>query len=450
MSVIELLLKRPTSDKKGWGEELFGEKSPEHLTQLILEKLLENRTIKQMNVRLWDGQMWPDAEPRAATLVLNRPSALREMLLPGTETGFGEAYLDEAFDVEGSMEAAFELADHLNEKTNGWTKKLGLGHLLRQLPDRPPSAVGYKRQAKLNGGRHSLERDRKAISFHYDVSNDFYALWLGRQMAYSCAYFHRPTDDLETAQENKFEHICRKLGLRPGDRFLDIGCGWGGLILHAAKNYGVQAEGITLSEQQLEFARRRIEEEGLAGQISVRLQDYRELAEDKSYDAIASVGMVEHVGREKLSIYFAKAIRLLKPGGLFLNHGIGLGPVPMPGETGSFIRDHVFPDTDLVSIGKMLDSAEGDGWEVRDVESLREHYALTLRHWIDRLERRHDEALRVVDERTYRVWRLYMAGCAHNFQVGRLSVYQSLLAKLAENGTSRAPAVRSGWYGKNP
>jgi cyclopropane-fatty-acyl-phospholipid synthase len=438
MSVMEQLIKRSV-----------GQDTPQQVTRLILESLLQNRPIKHMNVRFWDDRMWPDAQPRAATLVLNRPSALREMLLPGTETGVGEAFLDSAFDVEGNIEAAFELADHIMEKTNGWTKKLGLGYLLRKLPDRPSSANGHKRQARLNGGRHSLERDRKAISFHYNVSNDFYALWLDKQMAYSCAYFCQPTDDLETAQVNKFDLICRKLGLRPGDRFLDIGCGWGGLILHAARYYGVKADGITISQAQLEHARERIKQEGLADRVSVRLEDYREMSEENPYDAVASVGMVEHVGREKLPVYFGKALRVLKPGGLFLNHGIGLGPVVMPGDTGSFIRDHVFPDTELVSIGDMLEAAGKEDWGIRDVENLREHYALTLRHWIQRLESRHEEALRFVDEPTYRVWRLYMAGCAHNFQVGRLCIYQTLLAKLAENGDSRAPAVRSVWYGQN-
>jgi cyclopropane-fatty-acyl-phospholipid synthase len=436
---FERLIKRPSSWRKPSAPD-----SPQRLTRLVLESLVQGQTLQNINVRLWDHSMWPDPDSRAATLVLNRPSALREMLLPGTEAGVGEAYLDLAFDVEGNIEAAFELADHIMEITNGWTKKLELGHLLLQLPDRPSSCDGHKRQVRLNGDCHSLKRDREAISFHYNVSNDFYALWLDEQMAYSCAYFHQPTDDLETAQNNKFDHICQKLALRPGQRLIDIGCGWGGLILHAAQNYGVKAEGITLSQNQVVYAQERIKDMRMADRVSVRLQDYRELAEDSSYDAIASVGMVEHVGRGKLSTYFEKALGLLKPGGLFLNHGIGLGPVVLPGESGSFIQYHVFPDSDLVSIGDMLKAGEGQGWEIRDVESLREHYALTLRQWILRLEANHDRALRYVDECTYRIWRLYMAGCAHNFQLGRVSVYQTLLAKLSQNGTSRAPAVRRG------
>jgi cyclopropane-fatty-acyl-phospholipid synthase len=319
-----------------------------------------------------------------------------------------------------------------------------LGRLLLQLPDNPATAA--KIRARLEGREHSLERDLEAIDFHYNISNDFYALWLGRQMAYSCAYFRSGDDALETAQDNKFDHICRKLGLRAGDRFLDIGCGWGGLVLFAARHYGVKAEGITISVEQLKLAQQRIEEAGLSGRVTVRLQDYRELPDVPAYDAIASVGMVEHVGRKNLPVYFERIMGLLKPGGLFLNHGIGIGPVGFPGNSGSFIKDHVFPDTDLVQIGHMTSFAEQKGWEIRDIENLRLHYARTLREWVKRLETRHDEALQFVNERTWRVWRLYMAGCAHNFQTARLAVYQTLLARIDGTGESRAPETRRAWY----
>ena len=268
------------------------------------------------------------------------------------------------------------------------------------------------------GQPHSLKRDKAAIRFHYDVSNDFYRLWLDPWMAYSCAYFYHPEESLEKAQVQKFDHICRKLGLKPGDRLLDIGCGWGGLLIYAATHYGVEGEGITLSERQAELAQKRIYDAGLQDRVFVRIQDYRETQEAESYDAIVSVGMVEHVGRKKLPGYFQQAAHLLKPGGLFINHGIGLGPVPLPDQSGSFIRQYVFPDTDLLPIGQMLDAAEQTHLEIRDVESLREHYALTLRHWIRRLEEHRESALQHVDETVYRIWRLYMAGCAHGFQIG--------------------------------
>jgi len=419
--------------------------TPEQLTQQILDQLTRE-PLKNLNVRLWNGSLWPDDQPKAAMLVLKRPSALREILLADSEAAVGEAYLDNAFDVEGNMEAAFELADHLMESTQGWTRKLEIAYLLKKLPESPICSCDDSRHLPTRGSKHSVRRDHEAIQFHYNVSNDFYALWLDKQMAYSCAYFKDPSEDLEEAQQNKFDLICRKLGLRSGQRLLDIGCGWGGLVLHAAEHYRVHAVGVTLSEQQLQYAQEAVQRRGLERQIRLHLHDYRELRELEQYDAISSVGMVEHVGRENLSVYFRKARHLLKPGGLFLNHGIGLGPVPFPGKSGSFIQQHVFPDSDLVSINDMLQPAENAGWEIRDVECLREHYAQTLRHWVQRLEAAHDQALSFVSESTYRIWRLYMSGCAHNFQTGRLSIYQSLLAKVDPKGASRAPSVRSMWY----
>lgn len=445
MTVMEYLIGRAKSedvDRPQRPEPVY----PQRISRQLLELLFPVYELHKVNVRMWDGSLWPTAESRAATIVLNRPSALREMLLPGTESGVGEAYLDGAFDIEGDIEAAFELSDLLMAKTNGWTRQLHLGHLLWQLPEGPPANRGHSHQARLRGERHSLERDRKAIQFHYNVSNEFYALWLDKSMAYSCAYFNGPEDSLEVAQQNKFDHICRKLELKPNQRLLDIGCGWGGFLLHAVRYYGVEAVGITLSKEQYDFVQGRIDEEGLSGRASVCMLDYRELVAEELYDAIVSVGMVEHVGREKLPTYFEKVMHLLKPGGLFLNHGIGLGPITLLGESGSFISNHVFPDADLISISQMLHYAEKIGWEIRDVESLREHYAMTLRHWGRRLESHHAESLQFVSEYDYRTWRLYMAGCAHQFQAGRLSIYQTLLARLTDEGKSAAPLVRAGWY----
>jgi len=278
------------------------------------------------------------------------------------------------------------------------------------------------------------------------VSNDFYALWLDPRMVYSCAYFENPDVSLEEAQLRKLDLICRKLDLRPGERLLDIGCGWGGLIIHAATHYRVYADGVTLSEKQLDWTRRLIEENGLQDRVTVRLADYRELKREEAYDKAVSVGMVEHVGRKNLGVYFQQVAGLLKRGGLFLNHGIGRGAVPWTNQDDGFIEHYVFPDTDLPPIEMMLEVAAGTGLEIRDVESLREHYALTLRHWVRRLEARHAEALRNVDEATYRIWRLYMAGSAHNFDLGSLSVYQTLLAKLTPEGKSQAPPTREKWY----
>jgi cyclopropane-fatty-acyl-phospholipid synthase len=429
-------------------------KRPQHpgdpavdLTLEILEKITAGTQVQSLNVRLWNGTYWPDQTPKPATIVLNRPSALREMLADGSEIGVAEAYIREAFDVEGDMVAAFELADILSAQTRAWTRSLSIVGMLRRLPDfKERNGREEMRAARLNGAKNSLDRDRKAIRFHYDVSNDFYALWLDPRMVYSCANFENPGASLEQAQLRKLDLICRKLDLRSGERLLDIGCGWGGLLIHAATHYGVNADGITLSEKQLEWTRRLIEEHRLQDRVTVRLADYRELKREEVYDKAVSVGMVEHVGRKNLGVYFQQVSGLLKRGGLFLNHGIGRGPIPWVNEDEGFIGRYVFPDTDLAPIATMLEAAAGTGLEIRDVESMREHYALTLRHWVHRLEARHAEALREVDEATYRIWRLYMAGSAYNFDLGALSIYQTLLAKLTPEGKSQAPLMRGKWY----
>lgn len=417
------------------------------ITIRVLESITHGKRLEKLRFRLWDDSYWPDRAPCAATVVLNRPSALKEMLLRGTESALGEAYIYSAFDIEGDTEAVFEFANLVIESTDGWSRKLKCAYLLDKLPDpEVEEESDGDHHALLNGKQHSLKRDREAIRFHYDVSNDFYAQWLDSRMVYSCACFTHRDEDLESAQLNKLDLICRKLGLQRGDKLLDIGCGWGGLLLHAAMNYGVQAEGVTLSQNQLVLARQRIRSAGLQDRVSVTLRDYRELKDFENYAAIASVGMVEHVGRKNLRAYFNHVSRLLRPGGLFLNHGIGLGPVPLPSGSGSFIDEFVFPDSELVPIGEMVQAAENSRFEIRDVESLREHYALTLRHWVKRLESRHEDLL---DCMTYRLWRLYMAGCEHGFKIGQLSVYQTLLAKLESNGHSAAPLNRRMWYEAN-
>lgn len=420
------------------------------LTRSLLDALVGQHPLKRVRVQLWDGCCWPSPEPRPATLRLNHPGALRAMLSPGTEVGLAEAYLRNDFDVEGDLEAAFELADAISAATAGWTRKLKIAAGLRQLPEPPrkPDAASPHR-AMLNGRRHTLSRDREAIHFHYDLSNAFYALWLDTRRVYSCACFKNRCEELESAQLRKLEMICRKLDLRPGQRLLDIGCGWGGLVLHAALHHGVSATGITLSRRQADHARQQVRELGLEKRVEIRLEDYREHAPPTPYDAIASVGMVEHVGHRHLPLYFQHAFALLHPGGLFLNHGIGTGIAPYANQgSRSFINEYVFPDGELVSIAEMLRPAETAGFSVRDVENLREHYALTLRHWVRRLEARHEEALHWVEEPVYRIWRLYMAGCAHSFATHRLALYQSLLEKPVASGQSPHPLTRDGWYGQ--
>jgi cyclopropane-fatty-acyl-phospholipid synthase len=435
---------------------ISSEKAAEEKTRHILSEIFADCSLDKVGVRLWDGAMWPDYRARQATLALKHPDALGRMFLPGTEIGLAEAYLHNDFDIEGEIEAAFEVADFLLTHLGDWKRKLKLGGFLIGLPGRNGGST-IRRAAKhllprIRGKGHSLARDRRAIMFHYDVSNDFYRIWLDRRMVYSCAFFQSPDDDLDTAQERKLDYLCRKLRLRAGQRLLDIGCGWGALVIHAAKHFGVRAEGITLSQLQMELARARIAKAGLASEAKIELRDYREIATNgcELYDAIVSVGMAEHVGRERLPDYFAAVRRALKPGGVFLNQAIGENIVARPDNgNGSFIEKYVFPDGDIPPLPVMLRAAESAHFEIRDVENLREHYALTLRHWLHRLQAHHDEALRFVDEATYRVWRLYLAGSTHGFRRGQLAVYQTLLARLDSSGRSNLPLTRGDWYAQN-
>jgi cyclopropane-fatty-acyl-phospholipid synthase len=374
------------------------------------------------------------------------------MLFPPGELTLTEAYLRGDFDIEGDIFAAMGLASRFESLSSGdW---LQLARQVRLLPATDPSEK-YSRgrqRVRLTGAQHSRARDKAAIAYHYNVGNDFYALFLGRWMAYSCAYFTTCETDLDTAQAAKFEHICRKLRLKSGDRLLDIGCGWGGLLVYAAQNYGVRALGITLSQPQVEYARAWIQEAGLAGRLQVELLDYRDLEGKAPFDKIVSVGMFEHVGRAKLPEYFASAWRALKPGGLFLNHGIAAQRQREPNwfertffQRGEFIQRYVFPDGELVHIGDALAFAEKAGFEVRDVESLREHYALTLRHWVHNLEEHYDRAVQIKDERTYRTWRMYLAASALGFEAGQSNVFQALLSKN-QGGVAELPLTRSDLY----
>lgn len=402
--------------------------------------------------RLWDGSTWPDNPPPGAVVVLRHPGALRAMFMPGGEVCLGEAYLYDDFDIEGSVEQVFTAARRVVEHPPRGAEKLRLAGELLKLPDvsRRRDALrtlgrGGRGRARLSGQEHSLERDRLAVTYHYDVSNDFYALFLDPRMVYSCAYFESAETSLAAAQERKLDYICRKLRLRPGQKLLDIGCGWGALVLYAAERYGVDATGITLSQPQAELANARIRAAGLEGRCRVEVRDYRETSGSGPFDALVSVGMFEHVGAALLPAYFELALGLLRPGGVFLNHGIAMRGSDKPWRGPSFSAAYVFPDGELVPLHETLRAAEQAGFEVRDVESLREHYMLTLRHWVAHLEAHHDEALRYVSEPTWRVWRLYMAGSAEGFASGRNTVYQALLLKPTGE-PSGLPLTRADWY----
>ena len=297
--------------------------------------------------------------------------------------------------------------------------------------------------------RHQRRSNHANIGYHYDVSNAFYRLWLDRQLVYSCAYFGTEHDTLETAQMGKLDHICRKLMLRPGERLLDIGCGWGALLFHAAQVYGVEASGITLSKNQHEHVSAEIKARGLEGRVHVELRDYLDLPEDTLYDKIASVGMFEHVGIARFPRYFGKIRRILKPGGLVLNHGIThnpLGAETVGSGMGDFVDEYVFPGGELAHVAKVIEGMAAQGLEVIDAEALREHYAKTLWQWCERLEANAEAARAEVGEEKYRVWRIYLAGSAHAFERGWLSLWQLLAGKPLPDGRLPHPLTRAYMY----
>lgn len=340
-------------------------------------------------VRFWDGSVMPACAGAvgAPTVLVRNRRALSELLHEPNEIGLTRAWVQRDLDVEGDLEAV----------------------------------------VALRGRQHSVARDREAVRHHYELSNHFYELMLGASMVYSCACFEDDDGSLEQAQERKLEMICQKLRLAPGERLLDIGCGWGSLLLHAARRHGVQGVGVTLSDAQAELARERIARAGLSRQVEIRVRDYRQV-DDGPYDKIASVGMYEHVGRDRLDLYVSHIDRLLRPGGLFLNHGITRLRQRPRGED-TFISRYIFPDGELHPVTDVLRSMEIGGLEIRDVESLREHYVLTLRRWIANLDAQRESAIREVGEMRLRAWRLYLLGCAHAFATGQISVFQTLSAR---------------------
>jgi cyclopropane-fatty-acyl-phospholipid synthase len=375
----------------------------------------------------------PDA---AATLVVRSPDALRRMVTAPGELGLARAYVAGDIDVEGDIHAALELHEQLPSVRLRPTQVAAIARYLgtdglRPLPP-PPE------EARLHGRRHSKERDAAAIAHHYDVSNRFYELVLGPSMTYSCAVYDEPDATLEDAQAAKHELISRKLDVQPGMRLLDVGCGWGSMLIHAARHHGARAVGVTLSRRQAELAEKRIADAGVADQVEVRLQDYRDVR-DGPYDVISSIGMFEHVGAARLAEYFARLRSLLRPQGRLLNHGIVHPPRARSRfARRSFIDRYVFPDGELHDVGMVATAMERQGFEVRHSENLREHYALTLRQWVANLEAHWDEAVAEVGAGRARVWRLYMAASARNFEKGRTGL-QQVLGVRSDGGDSGLP-----------
>lgn len=415
--------------------------APDHARlSATLARLFRDYDGPAFGIRLWDGWIWsprPDARPEC-TIVLTTKKALDTLMSGTSQVALGEAFLRKELEVEGDIFSVFGIGEHLLSCRAPLPERAA-GTLLR-------AAWGASRTLR-HGPLHSQRRDRASIAYHYDQPPEFFAPWLGATLVYSCAYFQSPKDSLDQAQENKLELICRKLRLSPHERFLDIGCGWGSLILHASSRHCAESLGITLSREQAKTAERRIAAAGLERHCRVRLQDYRQLDESpESFDKIASIGMFEHVGLRNLPAYFSAAHRLLRPGGVFLNHGIARAAGSVSRGSDSFIDRYVFPDGALVTLTETIAAAESAGFEVRDVENLREHYELTLRRWVGALRDNEAALLEWVSETTYRIWLLYMAGSAAAFHSGNIGVYQVLLSK-PNHGASRLPLTREDWYG---
>jgi cyclopropane-fatty-acyl-phospholipid synthase len=410
----------------------------------FFDELFRGCETPNVAVRFWDGSVWRvrSDQQTDATLILNHPESLSRMLRWPVQLALGEAYISDDIDVLGSLDALMPLADHLMERR--WSlmdwlrcgvatwRQRGLG----RVPEETRSLV-------LHGRRHEKLRDKEAVRFHYDVPVEFYRLWLDSRLMYSCGYYEREDDGIERAQTQKLEYLCRKLRVKPGDRVLDINCGWGGFALYAAQTHGALVHGITLSRRQAEVANQRMSAAGLSRRCRIEVRDFRDVHGEQMYDKIISLGIVEHIGKHRLASYFEQAMQLLAPGGAFLNQGIG----SRDGQSalGPFADRYVFPDAEVLPIHDIVHAAERSGFEVRDVESLREHYALTLKAWAERLEQHHQEAVRVVGEVTYRVWRAYMAMASYLFRRGRLSLYHTLCIR-AEDGCAGLPLTREDWY----
>nr|WP_298136123.1 C17 cyclopropane fatty acid synthase CfaB [uncultured Pseudomonas sp.] len=378
-----------------------------------------------LRVRLWNGtHLDLGPEPRL-TMVVTDPSLVTQLAHPSLDL-LGSAYVEGRLDLEGPIEAVIELGDTLSE--------LLLGD---DFIDMQASSA------------HDKDSDAAAISYHYDLSNDFYALWLDREMVYSCAYYETGREDLDQAQQAKLRHLCRKLRLQPGERLLDVGCGWGGLARFAAREFGVEVLGITLSQAQLEWGRRQVAEEGLGQRVRLEFMDYRDLPQDQGFDKIVSVGMFEHVGHVNLPLYCQRLFGALKAGGLVMNHGITARHSdgrPVGRGAGEFIGRYVFPQGELPHLATMARVLSDAGLEVVDVESLRRHYARTLQQWSARLETQLSEAARQVPEQVLRIWRLYLAGCAYAFARGWINLHQILAVKPLADGSHPLPWTRGDLY----
>ncbi|MFH9430737.1 class I SAM-dependent methyltransferase [Streptomyces sp. NPDC017615] len=411
-----------------------------------------------VRIRAWDGSQ--AGPPGAPVIVVRNRRALRRMLFKPGELGLARAWVSGDLDIEGDLYTALGavaalLWEHdddadgrsLARAVRDPATRAAVRELIRLVgPPLPPAPP--REEVRRRRHLHTRRTDKRAISHHYDVGNDFYGLVLGPSMVYSCAYWEAPGTgaSLETAQRDKLELVCRKLGLKPGQRLLDVGCGWGSMAIHAAREHGVSAVGITLSQEQAALARKRVADEGLTDRVEIRVQDYRDVR-DGPYDAISSIGMAEHVGADRYLDYARDLYDLLKPGGRLLNHQIARRPQrdETAYEVDAFIDSYVFPDGELAPVGTTVTMLERAGFEVRDVESLREHYAGTLRAWVTNLEGSWERAMRLAGPGRARVWRLYMAASALAFERNQIGVNQVLALRTPDSGASGLPARTRLW-----
>ncbi|MFD7424186.1 class I SAM-dependent methyltransferase [Streptomyces californicus] len=419
------------------------------LTALAEESLSQPLPVR---IRAWDGS--ESGPPGAPVLVIRRRRALRRLLWKPGELGLARAWVAGDIDIEGDLyEALGRLAgllwdrdpeDSVHPVRDPRARAFARG-LLRIAGPWPPPAPPAEEVRRRSGPLHTRRRDRQAVSHHYDVGNDFYALVLGPSLVYSCAYW-QDGGTLEEAQRDKLDLVCRKLALREGDRLLDVGCGWGSMAIHAARHHGARVTGITLSREQAALARKRVADEGLTDRVEIRVQDYRDV-DDGPYDAISSIGMAEHVGSVRYREYADDLYALLKPGGRLLNHQIARRPEKDEEayRIDAFIDAYVFPDGELAPLGRTLTLLEEAGFEARDVESLREHYALTLRRWVANLEQHWERAVRATSPGRARVWRLYMAASALSFEHNQIGVNQILAVRPTDDGGSGMPLRARRW-----
>jgi cyclopropane-fatty-acyl-phospholipid synthase len=406
-------------------------------TAPLLRELERAFPRRPFTVEFWDRTRLEATEPQAPTFVIKTPRALAHILRAPGELGLGRAYASGMIEVD-DLDAALAVVDGWNPPSPGVRQQLALALALVRAcglvmpPPRPQAEL------RLRGERHTVSRDRRAVRHHYNVGNDFFALFLDSSMTYSCACFSRGARTLEEAQEAKLELVCSKLGLSSGERVLDVGCGWGSFALHAARNHGVHVVGITLSEPQAQLARERADRAGLADQVDLRVADYRELR-DEQFDAIASIGMVEHVGAERIDVYASRLASLLRPGGRLLNHGIAkLKDLETPDE-GAVSERFVFPDGVPLPLSRVELALERAGFVTRHVEGFAEDYAETLGHWIGRFEDRYDDAIRLAGPERARIWRLYLHAARQGFMTGWASIYQ-VLAHLPSREAAMKPA----------